>query len=68
MLHEMYPKRVSKYQFRFTAIGVVVGWCRDTIIFESNFIFKVGVTLLIIGSFYMLLGVKKMLSYGRKES
>jgi uncharacterized membrane protein HdeD (DUF308 family) len=66
MLHEMYPKRVSKYQFRFTAIGVVV--VGVGLFFESNFIFKVGVTLLIIGSFFMLLGVKKMLSYGRKES
>ena len=66
MLHEMYPKKISNHQFRFTAVGVVVAGVG--ILFDSLFIFRAGVVFLIVGAVFMVLGVKFMLSYGKEEA
>ncbi len=66
MLHEMYPKKISEYQFRFSVAGVVIGGIG--LLFESQDIFKGGVSLLVVGAFFMAIGVKWMLSYGKEEA
>ena len=65
MLHEMYPKKISKYQFNFSAIGVVIGGVG--LLIGNLDLFKGGVSLLIVGAFFMVMGVKFMLSFGKEE-
>ncbi len=63
MLHEMYPKKMSYYEFGFTAIGVVVAGVG--ILFGINDLFKGGVALVVVGSAFMLISVKWMLGFGK---
>ncbi len=48
MLHEMYPKGQAEFMFWSSSIGVVLGGVG--LLLESDFIFKWGVSLLVIGA------------------
>jgi hypothetical protein len=65
MLHEMYPKTISNFQFYLTAVGVILSGVG--ILLGNNLIFKAGAGFLVAGAVFMLLGVKFMLSYGKEE-
>jgi hypothetical protein len=66
MLHEMYPKKISDYQFKFSVAGVIIAGVG--IFFGNINLFKGGVSFLVVGALFMAIGVKWMLGYGKKES
>ncbi len=65
MLHEMYPKKMSNYQFKFTSIGVALAGVG--ILFESRDLYFGGISMVVVGAFFMLLSVKFMLSFGKEK-
>ena len=65
MLHEMYPKGQAEFMFWSSSIGVVLGGVG--LLLESDFIFKWGVSLLVVGAIFLLTSMVKMLSYGKGE-
>jgi len=66
MLHEMYPKREANFMFYYSAFGVVVGGVG--LFIESDFLFKAGVSFLIVGAILLFSSMVKMLSYGKGEN
>jgi len=63
MLHEMYPKEQANAMFWFSSIGTVIG--AIGLLFESDYLFKSGVSLLIVGAVLLYFSMSKMLSYGK---
>ena len=63
MLHEMYPKEQSSMMFWYSSIGTVLG--AIGLLFESDYIFKSGVSLLVVGAVFLYFSMSKMLSYGK---
>jgi hypothetical protein len=63
MLHEMYPKAQSEMMFWYSATGTLLG--AVGLLIESDYIFKFGVSLLIVGAIFLYLSMSKMLSYGK---
>jgi len=61
MLADMVPVKSSKFQFIFSATGVIIGALG--ILFSSNEIFKVGVSFLFIGSVFMLKDLMFMINF-----
>jgi len=61
MLADMVPVKSSKYQFIFSATGVIIGALG--ILFVSNEIFKVGVSFLFVGSVFMLKDLMFMINF-----
>jgi len=61
MLADMVPVKSSKFQFVFSATGVIIGALG--ILFGSNEIFKVGVSFLFIGSVFMLKDLMFMINF-----
>jgi len=61
MLADMVPVKSSKFQFMFTALGVVIGVLG--ILFVSNEIFKVAVSFLFVGSVFMLKDLLFMINF-----
>ena len=61
MLADMVPVKSSKFQFLFSATGVIIGALG--ILFVSNEIFKVGVSFLFIGSVFMLKDLMFMVNF-----
>ena len=55
------PIKSSKFQFMFSAIGVIIGALG--ILFGSNEIFKVGVSFLFVGSVFMLKDLMFMINF-----
>ena len=63
MLHEMYPKEQSSMMFWYSSIGTVLG--AVGLLFESDYIFTFGVSLLIVGAVFLYMSMSKMLGYGK---
>ena len=63
MLHEMYPKEQANMMFWHSSIGTVLGGIG--LLVESDYLFKVGVSLLIVGAVFLYLSMSKMLGYGK---
>ena len=63
MLHEMYPKEQANVMFWFSAIGTVIGGLG--LLFESDYLFKSGSSLLMIGAVFLYMSMSKMLKYGK---
>lgn len=61
MLADMVPVKSSKFQFIFSALGVIIGALG--ILFVSNEIFKVGVSFLFVGSVFMLKDLLFMINF-----
>ena len=63
MLHEMYPKEQANMMFWHSSIGTVLGGLG--LLVESDYLFKVGASLLIVGAVFLYLSMSKMLGYGK---
>jgi len=63
MLHEMYPKGQANMMFWFSAIGTVVGGMG--LMFESDYLFKSGASLLMIGAVFLYISMSRMLKFGK---
>jgi len=61
MLADMVPVKSSKFQFAFSASGVIIGALG--ILFVSNEIFKVGVSFLFVGSVFMIKDLLFMINF-----
>ncbi len=65
MLHEMYPKLGASFMFWFTVAGVVIAGFG--LGFESDTVFKGGVSFLVAGALFLYITMQQMLSYGIKK-
>ena len=63
MLHEMYPKEQATMMFWYSSIGTVFGGVG--LLVESDYLFKVGASLLTVGAVFLYLSMSKMLGYGK---
>jgi len=63
MLHEMYPKEQANMMFWYSSIGTVLGGLG--LLIESDFAFKAGASLMIMGAIFLYMSMSKMLSYGK---
>jgi len=63
MLHEMYPKEKANMMFWYSSIGTVLGGVG--LLVESDYLFKSGASLLVVGAVFLYLSMSKMLSYGK---
>jgi len=63
MLHEMYPKEQAEMMFWYSSIGTVLGGLG--LLFENDFLFQSGASLLIVGGVFLYFSMSKMLSYGK---
>jgi len=63
MLHEMYPKKQAEFMFWSSASGVLVGGV--AVLIENNFLFKAGISLLVVGAIFLFTSMVKMLAYGK---
>ncbi len=64
MLHEMYPKERANMMFWYSSIGTVLGGVG--LLIQSDYIFKFGASLLIVGGVFLYISMSKMLSYGNR--
>ena len=62
MLHEMYPKTQASLMFWYSSIGTALGGFG--LLFEHEFMFQAGATLLIVGAGFLYTSMSKMLGYG----
>ena len=63
MLHEMYPKEQANMMFGYSSAGTLLGGLG--LLVESDFLFKSGASLLIMGAIFLYMSMSKMLSYGK---
>jgi len=63
MLHEMYPKGQANIMFWFSSIGTVIGGIG--ILFQNDYLFKSGASLLMFGAIFLYMSMSKMLGYGK---
>ena len=63
MLHEMYPKEQANMMFWYSSVGTVLGGFG--LLIESDFAFKAGASLMIMGAIFLYMSMSKMLSYGK---
>jgi len=61
MLADMVPVKSSKFQFIFSALGVIIG--AIGILVASNEIFKAGISFLFVGSVFMLKDLMFMVNF-----
>ena len=61
MLHEMYPKKQSEFEFYFSAIGAILAGIG--LLFENNDLFRAGGSFLLIGAIFLATSTKWMLNY-----
>ena len=66
MLHEMYPKKQAEFMFWSSSIGVIFGGIG--LLSESEFIFKLGISLLVVGAVFLFTSMVNMLAYGKGEN
>ncbi len=62
MLHEMYPKEQASMMFWYSSIGTLLG--AIGLLIQNDYLFKSGVSLLIVGAVFLYLSMSKMLRYG----
>ena len=63
MLHEMYPKEQANMMFWFSSIGTTIGGIG--ILFQNDYLFKSGASLLMFGAIFLYMSMSKMLGYGK---
>ncbi len=63
MLHEMYPKGQATMMFWFSSIGTTLSGMG--LLFGSDYLFKSGASLLIVGAIFLYMSMSKMLGYGK---
>jgi len=63
MLHEMYPKGQASMMFWFSSIGTIIGGIG--ILFQNDYLFKSGASLLMFGAIFLYMSMSKMLGYGK---
>ncbi len=63
MLHEMYPKAQATAMFWYSAIGVFLSGIG--LLIEHDFLFKAGVSFMIVGAIFLYTSMVKMLNYGK---
>lgn len=63
MLHEMYPKEQASMMFWYSSIGTLLG--AIGLLFENDYLFKSGASLLIVGALFLYVSMSKMLRYGK---
>ncbi|MCK4441604.1 MAG: hypothetical protein KAU90_06335 [Sulfurovaceae bacterium] len=63
MLHEMYPKEQANMMFWFSAIGTTIGGIG--ILFQNDYLFKSGASLLMFGAIFLYISMSQMLRYGK---
>ena len=63
MLHEMYPKEEATAMFWYSAIGIFLGGMG--LLIEHDFLFKSGVSLIIVGAIFLYISMVRMLNYGK---
>ena len=63
MLHEMYPKEQATMMFWYSSSGTVLGGVG--LLIQNDYLFKFGVSLLIVGAVFLYLSMSKMLGYGK---
>jgi len=63
MLHEMYPKEQASMMFWYSSIGTILG--AIGLLVQNDYLFKFGVSLLIVGAVFLYLSMSKMLGYGK---
>ena len=63
MLHEMYPKEQASMMFWYSSIGTLLG--AIGLLFENDYLFKSGASLLIVGALFLYVSMSKMLGYGK---
>ncbi len=63
MLHEMYPKEEATAMFWYSAIGIFLGGIG--LLIEHDFLFKSGVSLIIVGAIFLYISMVRMLNYGK---
>ena len=63
MLHEMYPKEQASMMFWYSSIGTLLG--AIGLLVQNDYLFKSGVSLLIVGAVFLYLSMSKMLGYGK---
>ena len=61
MLADMVPVKSSKYQFRFSSLGVIIG--AIGLLFGVDIIFKAGVSFLFVGSIFLFKDLMSMINY-----
>ncbi|SFV61636.1 hypothetical protein MNB_SV-12-1580 [hydrothermal vent metagenome] len=66
MLHEMYPKAQAEMMFWYSSIGTVFGGIG--LLFENDFSFKAGASLMMVGAIFLYLSMSKMLGYGQPSN
>jgi hypothetical protein len=62
MLHEMYPKREAEMMFWYSSTGTILSGLG--LLFENNFAFKAGASLLLVGAIFLYMSMSEMLGYG----
>ena len=63
MLHEMYPKEQASMMFWYSSIGTLLG--AIGLLVQNDYLFKSGVSLLIVGAVFLYISMSKMLGYGK---
>ncbi len=63
MLHEMYPKEQATAMFWYSAIGIFLSGIG--LLIEHDFLFKSGVSFMIVGAIFLYISMAKMLNYGK---
>ncbi len=63
MLHEMYPKEQATAMFWYSAIGIFLSGIG--LLIEHDFLFKAGVSFIIVGAIFLYTSMVKMLNYGK---
>ncbi len=63
MLHEMYPKEQATAMFWYSAIGVLLGGI--ALLIEHDFLFKAGVSFILVGAIFLYISMIRMLNYGK---
>ncbi len=63
LLNDMVPRLKASAQMTFSMIGtVVIGF---SFLFKNDFMFKSGISFLLVGSIYLVLSVKEMMNYSK---
>ncbi len=63
MLHEMYPKEQASMMFWYSSIGTILG--AIGLLVQNDYLFKSGVSLLIVGALFLYISMSQMLRYGK---
>ena len=63
MLHEMYPKEQATMMFWYSSIGILLSGIG--LLIEHDFLFKAGVSFILVGAIFLYISMIRMLNYGK---